>query len=424
MPGIVNVVLDLREADRIPETADDFLSLWTEIEDRLRGTCLQAAPGWRVETANWGTCGLLLAEPEAAPAQVADDTPFAVRAVLEPSRIGYKCQTCARRGRETYGPFICERCPSEGQQNRVCDHHAIILDGSFRATCPQHPPICPCDATATFWCRGRGCRAAKAYCDRHRCYHPGDRATSYCPACYTAQFPACGHPGCDATGSLACEYVSPDSMSQCRARICTLHAFRWQVFGPHRRGLVLCLDHWRRLRRLSHGDLTFQIVASSCSRDNTPGKRRNGAREYGNSRLPRLSVVRHIFINTLGEALDMRALNALFTELQDRLDNTGLQGRMRRRLEQQEKIRAQDTQTFLTDLGKGYDHFARLQRHLTAQGQRDLASRVSFSDFRQKSNILWVRVPPDLTRSFKGRHGANIKALSDALGLTVMVESK
>lgn len=423
MPDLVDLVLDLRSAHRIPANADDFLSLWTELEQRLYGACLQSSPAWQVETENWGTCGLLLADPAAAPDRVTGDTPFTVRSVLEPSQIRHKCASCGERGQEVYGPFICEACKSEGRAERVCDRHAVILNGSFRATCPRHSPVCSCGSSATFWCRGRDCRGAKAHCDKHRRYHPGDHAISYCPACYTKEFPACGHVGCDLTGSLSCEYVNQDSLIRCTARACSKHAFRWQVFGPHRRGPVLCLDHARVLRRLSREQLVFQIAASSCARDGAGGKP-SGARGHGPANLPRLSVVRHIFINTRSEKLDIEFLDRLFSHLQGGLRDTGFEGRMYRSLKKQEQSRELEVKKARQDRIQGEEYFAQLQQILVAEGKADLASRIAYSDFRQKANLLYVHVPPDLIGPFKGKQGNNIKNLSRALGPTVKVEDK
>ena len=150
MPQTVNLVLDLQNASRQPSTASDFLSLWEALEGRLHGASLQGSASWQVDIPSWGTCGLLLADPEDAPHLVTEETPFVVRSVLEPSRVFYKCATCAAAWREAYGPFICASCKDEGAPERVCDEHAVILDGSFRATCPRHSPAPPA---------GRGVRA-------------------------------------------------------------------------------------------------------------------------------------------------------------------------------------------------------------------------------------------------------------------------
>src|SRR5262249_31692292 len=100
MPETVDLVLDLQNANRQPDTASDFLNLWEALEGRLHGASLQGSASWQVDIPTWGTCGLLLADPAAAPRVVTEETPFVVRSVLEPSRVFYKCATCLAGGRE------------------------------------------------------------------------------------------------------------------------------------------------------------------------------------------------------------------------------------------------------------------------------------------------------------------------------------
>jgi hypothetical protein len=425
MPDTVDLVLDLRRAQRVPKTAADFLGLWADLEERLRGASLQGSACWEVDAPRWGTCGLLLTEPAAAPGLVTDETMFVVRSVLEPSQVHYQCASCAERGTTEYGPFTCEQCKSEGTAERVCDSHAVILDGSFRATCPRHAPECSeCGVRATFWCWGPGCQKKQAHCDAHRRYHPGDQAISYCLACYDVRFPECGHVGCRNTGSLACEYVAQEGLRPCDARACSLHAFWWQVFGPHRRSPVLCLDHQRALPRFSREHLAFEIVATSCGRDSIRASRRDGTQQRGGPVLPRLSSVRHIFINTRGEAPSLAMLNSLFTQLQNGLQASGAEGRLRRALERQAASREQEVAEERRDRIRGEELFARLQQILAGQGKHGLASRISLSYFRQRSSLLWVRVPEDLKGAFIGEHHRNVNRLSELLGVTVRVEKR
>lgn len=424
MPETINIVLDLRESRRLPGSASDFLNLWDELEERMRGASLQGSPSWQIDTPTWGVCGLLLADPSAAPGLVTDETPFVVRSVLEPSLVHYKCATCLESGREEYGPFICHACTAEGAKDRVCDQHAVLLDGSFRATCPRHRPSCSsCGNTATFWCRGQKCHGTTAHCDRHRRSHPGDQAISYCPECYAVKFPECIQGGCTATGSLACDFVSHGTLKRCGARACSEHAFRWQIFGPHRRGPVLCPDHNRVLLTLSREQLVFQIIATASGLDDRRSGH-GGARQQGSWGLPRLSIVRHIFLNTLREALPAALLNTLFMRLQHTLADTGFEGRMRRALERQEKSRIGEVEAEAVAEEEGLAHFGRLQQLLIQKGRYDLASSITFSDYRKRANILRVRVPQELVGQFYGRQGSTIKSLSQELGLTVKREEK
>jgi hypothetical protein len=425
MPQAVNIVLDLQNASRQPSTASDFLSLWQALEEQLHGASLQGSASWQVDVPPWGTCGLLLADPEDAPRLVTEQTPFVVRSVLEPSRVLYKCATCTAAGREAYGPFICASCKDERTPERVCDEHVVLLDGSFRATCPRHSPTCSTCGTGTagtFWCRGPNCRGSLAHCDRHRRSHPGDQAIGYCPACYAVKFPECGHPGCTATGSLACEFVDQDTFRRCGTRACSEHAYRWQVLGPHRRGPVLCLGHKQALPRLSREQLTFQIVATVGAKGG-PGPR-DGARPGSSPGLPGLFTIRHIFVNTRNEALPVGLLNMLFTQLQHSLGSNGLAARMRNNLERQEKRRLSDVGQEAADERQGRAYFARLQQILARDGKLELANAITYSYFRQRSGILWVRVPDHMIGLFIGRQGSTIRSLSQRLGVTVQREEK
>jgi hypothetical protein len=430
MAETIDIVLDLRESRRVPGSAGDFLGLWGELEERMQGASLQGSPSWQIDTPTWGLCGLLLADPSAAPGLVTEETPFVVRSVLEPPRLIYKCATCLKSGREEYGPFTCHACRAEKAADRICDQHVILLDGGFRASCPRHRPVCPsCGNTAIFWCRGPKCKGTTAHCDRHRRSHPGDQAVSYCPECYGIAFPACGHQGCTATGSLACHFVDQGSLKRCGARACSYHAYRWQVLGPHKRGPVLCPDHKRALATLSREQLVFQIVATASGLDSQragPGARghQGGTRQQGGVVLPRLSIVRHIFLNTRNEALPIDRLDMLFGQLQRSLGDTGFAGRMRRGLERQEAGRRGAVGDAAADRQEGLMHFARLQQALSRMGKYELANGITFSDFRKRANILRVYVPAGFEGQFFGRQGSTIKSLSQELGVTVKREEK
>ena len=140
--------------------------------------------------------------------------------------------------------------------------------------------------------------------------------------------------------------------------------------------------------------------------------------------MPKLSIVRHIFINTRKEALPVALLNTLFTQLQHALGDIGFEGRMRRALERQEGGRIGEEDGEEAAMREGRAHFGRLQQLLVQKGKYDLASGITFSDYRKRANILRVHVPPDLVGQFYGRQGSNIKSLSQELGLTVRREEK
>jgi hypothetical protein len=187
---------------------------------------------------------------------------------------------------------------------------------------------------------------------------------------------------------------------------------------------VLCLEHKRGLPRLSREHLVFEIVATACARDGNRASRRDGAQQRRGPLLPRLSTVRHIVLNTRAEALSLALLDSLFTQLQSGLNASGGEGRLQRALERQQASRKEEVEEERRDAARGEELFARLQQILAGQDKHALASRISLSYFRQRSGLLWVRVPDDLLGSFIGEHHRNINSLSGALGVTVRVEKR
>lgn len=411
MADQVDVVIDVRSLARPPADPDEFLRLWSQIEAGLIGQRLNGGRRHRIEINGSGHCELWLADPGQSLAVTGPETRFAVRAVIQPAQVRHRCTTCDRAAVETYGPFLCEGCGTTDQPGRVCDRHAVILDGNLIATCPAHAPRCDCGRPATFRCRGKRCGGRAAHCDQHRTRHPSDPDVSYCGPCHADRYPACSHGGCGDTGQIACEQVAEIGFRPCGQRVCARHALRWQVFGPHRRGLGLCPLHAPSLRTMTREQFVFQLVAGTATRR---------ARQP----LPRLSIVRHIFINARDEVLDMRVIDALFEGLQRRLGGGRFEVAMRQLLERQQAVRAEDVRQFGDDVDKGRTHFARMQQILQSQGRHELAQAVVFADFRPRANILFVRIPPEHAGRFIGTKHATINALSAALGVNVQVERR
>lgn len=411
MADQVDLVIDVRPLAQPPNSPEDFLRLWSEIESWLVGRRLDADRRHRVELTGAGHCELWLADPAQATPVADAHTRFAIRSIIEPAQVRHRCTTCERAGEQSYGPFLCEGCGTAEQPGRVCDRHAVILDGSLLATCAAHAPRCACGRAATFRCRGRRCAGRTAHCDQHRVRHPSNPNVSYCEPCYADQYPACSQQGCRGTGQIACEQVDESRFTSCGRRACARHAQRWQVFGPHRRGLGLCPQHAPTLRTMSRERFVFQLVAGTAAR---PGRQS----------LPRLSIVRHIFINARDEVLDMRTIDKLFAGLQRRLGGSRFEGTMRHLLERQQALRDEDVRQFELDGEAGRTHFNRLQQMLRSQGRAELAEAVTFADFRPRSNILFVRVPPEHAGRFIGAKHATINALSAALGVKIQVERR
>ncbi|MFD9123495.1 KH domain-containing protein [Kitasatospora sp. NPDC059571] len=414
MTTSIPVLLDVRGYQEVPTDAQGYRALWTKLEPRLTHVDPHERQPLQLGFGELGTVAVQLLDPEANPTHFGPDTAFAVRGILEPAYVRYICGTCKQHGDSAYGPFLCHTCKDEKRSERICDRHVVLLDGGLRALCPRHAPECECGQPGTYWCDGPGCRRRRAWCDSHRRHHPGDARTSYCPKCYAQNFPACSSRGCVQTGILRCEHVPPRDM--CRNRVCASHAARWQIYGPHKRGLVLCPDHMRGLGQLSREDLIFQIVASTAQR--SIHRRRMPAR------LPRLSVVRHIFINVRNEALDVAVLDELFSVVRRQLSGSQRDVAMASLMDVHAEVRQQDLARFTDEHAEGRRHFESLLTLLRADGQADLASGIAFSDYRPKVNKLFVRVPPDLAGLFIGRRGATIRSLNQRLGVTLELEKR
>lgn len=419
--AVVPVSLDVREYTEPLDGPDAYRALWDRVEPYLLRVDPREPRPLRLDLGPEGSLTLQFLDPVGNPDTLGPGHRFAVRGIRERPQIRYACAHCARQGTTEYGPFRCHAChenPAGATETRLCDRHVVILDGPFRTVCPAHAPTCPeCAKPGTFWCDGATCRKKQAWCDDHRRAHPGDARTSYCPGCYAVRFPDCAVGGCANTGHLRCEYTA-SAGGRCRNRTCAGHAGRWQIYGPHKRGLVVCPEHWSGLRRLSREDLVFQIVAATAAR------RRLGERSSVPAVLPRLSVVRHILIHVRNEALDMGVIDGLFTGLRKRLGSGRDDAAMARLVDDHARTRAQDLRVFEDEHAQGRRHFAALVRLLAAEGKQELADRITFSDFRSKANKLFVRVPEEYKGRFIGRGGAGIAGLSRRLGIILELEKR
>lgn len=419
-PAPVPVSLDVREYREPLPDADAYLALWQRIEPHLLHVDPREGRSLRLDLGDRGALTLQLLDPAGNPDAFGPGTQFAVRGILETARVRYACGPCAAAGSRTYGPFQCHVCNEEKGKDggtRLCDRHVVILEGAFRTVCPDHTPACPaCGRPGVFWCDGSGCKNRKAWCAAHRVPHPGDARTSYCWGCFDDRFPTCVAPRCGQTGYLRCEHVRSGGGGTCPHRVCAAHAGRWQIYGPHRRGLALCPAHIAGLRGMSREDVVFQIVAATALR--------RRSRADGPALLPRLSVVRHILIHVRNEVLDMGVVDALFTRLRATAGSTGAGAEMATLLDAHARVREQDLTVFRGDQEVGRRHYEALLRMLVAAGRGQLAERLSFSDFKPKSNVLYVRVPPDVAGLFIGRGGSGIRDLGARLGVTLKVEKR
>ncbi|MGW1913682.1 KH domain-containing protein [Streptomyces sp. NPDC002076] len=422
----VPVMLDLRAHRKVPGSPDGYVELWERLEPVLVTVDPRSGPRVRLDFGEEGEVGVWFLSPATAPVPFSAATPFAVRGVLEPPAVRYSCDTCRASGTTTYAPFTCTGCGTKERPGRVCDAHAVFLEGSLRASCARHVPTCRCGRPARSWCGGPRCRSGRAWCGDHLVAHPGDASLAYCVDCHAERFPACERPGCPATGHIRCEHRTLDDARACGRRVCGEHVMRWQIYGSRSKGLALCSRHHRDLRGSAPEALVALVVAGTVARSQA----RRGSRYEGRRAafLPRIGIVRHIFINTRQLVLDMGAVDALFVRLQDDLrrrgarDGGNLVQTALRLLDEQAASRREDVQRFRDSHEEGRGHFARLRTLLQQSGKHELADAVTFSDYRRKSNILFVRVPQEMRSRFIGTGGAVIKDLRTRLGINIQLE--
>ncbi len=315
----VEIMLDLRGYERRLQGPAAFIEFWEKLSPALQGRPLVADKPYELEHGSGSIRFTVIRNP---PAQVTDQTRFAVHSLLEPPQLKYTCDLCRNEKRNVYGPFVCPLCKDAGGDGRVCDNHVVILDGSMRSVCRTHAPQCACGTPATFWCQGPECRRRKAWCDTHRKRHRNDPDHSYCEQCYAQLFPACEHAGCASVGTLACEFIDSKTLEPCERRACPSHMQRWQVHGPDEEGLALCSRH-RGVRLLADDGLIFQIILGTATRR---------LRLPRSPQLPTLQSVRHILRKARGRSYDLHEIARLFEGFKVHLDKGSALGRELARL--------------------------------------------------------------------------------------------
>lgn len=268
---------------------------------------------------------------------------------------------------------------------------------------------CRCGEPAIFFCPGPLCDGAVAHCGRHRRAHPGGLAAGYCLDCHDEVFPACVTADCAITAIIACEFVAGTGLRACARRACPGHAWRWQIFGPHQRGLGLCPEHGARLQTLTTHQLVFQIVAGTAGRP-------------GGARLPSLGALRATFVNVRGQLLDPCSADDLYTGLASSLGDSPLEQRMRRLIGQDSAQRAADIAELHHAEAAGEKHITRLRQAMRDRGHHDLAESVRLSAFQHRADLLFVRMPQALLGRLLGPGGSTLRGLSAELGVEIRVE--
>ncbi|WP_410610286.1 KH domain-containing protein [Amycolatopsis sp. lyj-109] len=404
----VELVLDLRELRNSPTDQEGFARLWADLEPALTGRDLRRRPVHELDGAD-GTVRLEVVRLPSGTTVAGPDTTFAVVAVRERPKIRYRCRHCT--GKSEYAPFVCKSCPSDDNDNRVCDRHVVILDGALVATCRDHRPSCHgCGEPAEFRCAGRACRRERAWCRTHRRPHPRDADLDFCPSCYEDAFPRCESPSCTDLGSVRCEYFTRD-LRRCPRRMCTRHAQRWQVFGGERVGLGRCAAH-RTVKAVPPADLLFQIVTGA-------GRRRR------KERLPSLSGFGYTLRNCEHGKLarDYPAIDRILQALE------------------REAGRDPATATAITEARPGWDRQLAEAEEDRREGERlveelrgivspKLARVIRLGEYKRASQrrensrkaMLFVEVPPHLKGLFIGPKGSNIRSYRERLKVDVQFE--
>lgn len=406
----VEVLLDLRGYSRRIGGPEGFIALWEELAPALKGRPLITGRPYSLESRSGTISFTVIRNPVS---QVSEDTRFAVHSLLEPPSVRYTCDSCQAEGKTVYGPFICPTCRDSGQDGRVCDNHVLILDGAMRSFCRTHAPRCECGAAATFWCQGPECRRRKAWCDAHRKHHRNDPDHAYCPGCYAVLYPDCERNGCANVGTLACEFVDVNTMRPCGRHACPSHMQRWQVYGPDAEGLALCNQH-RGVRSLDDQALISQIILAT------------GARRFRLHRsppLPTLQSIRHILRKARNRIYDLGEIGRLFENFHVNFGtHSALRNEVSGLLKQHSDRRQRDMERDQSEKQQGLVIFERIRQLLAARGQNELAQLVRFSDYRPRSNLIFVIVPDALAGRFIGPGGRNIKELCAAINVDIKLE--
>jgi hypothetical protein len=412
----VEIVLNLLEYQERLKTPDDYLLFWNKVSVGLLGQPLAIGKTHSLESSQ-GKVGLTIISVPVGFSVVTQNTRFAIHSVLEPPDLRYKCSVC-----QSYGPF---RCVEKNCENRICEKHAIILDGSMRAYCPTHAPICKGSGkNATFWCDGPRCHSRVAWSDQYRIQHPNDIDHWFCPDCYKIQFPSCSIPSCTLTGTTRCEYIDKISGKSCDHSLCNKHAKLWQIYGPHKLGVVLCSEH-TNIKQLSEAEILYQMVAITARRVTI---RRSNRRRQNQDfiDLPSLMSMRHIYINAKNQLIAPSELDKRLELLKNGLQASGNQSsqEMGILIEKNKQKRNRELQTFASDQQQGQDIFYKLQEKLRLQGEDILVSNLRFADYRPNKKILFVYLDSQYRGRLVGKEGAKIKPLQEYLGVRIQFEDK
>jgi hypothetical protein len=406
----VEIELNLLNYEDQLKRPADYLRFWDQLSTGLQGNKLVAGKTHFLESHNKGKIGLTIIAVPQGFSVVTKDTRFAIHSVLEQPNLRYKCSVC-----RSYGPF---RCGEKTCDKRLCDQHAVILDGNMRAYCPEHAPKCKGSGTkATFWCDGPRCRGRVAWSDTYRVRHPNDPDHWYCPDCYALEFPPCSIQTCEDTGTTRCEYIYESTGESCNRSLCNKHVKRWQIYGPHKLGVALCSEH-ANIKQQTERNILYQMVVVTVKRNS----KRRRYREY----LPSLMSIRHIFINAKNEVYDPVDINHRLDRLEQefRASNGKFAQDMAKLIQQSKPRRKQDIDRFGGQQLQGQTIFRKLQEKLVLQGEDIVVANLRFSDYRPRNKLLFIYLDQQYRGRLIGRGGTKIKQLQQELDVRIKFEDK
>jgi hypothetical protein len=414
------LALDLRKAEWAPLSPDDYREFWGRNVHQLVNFELSLHQVVPLRDRQVGEFTLQVTQLPKSFEHVTPSTPFAIHSVLERRQVNFACRCCEKNDVQRHAPLACATCaessggaapvaPSEGASPRVCEAHAVILEGALRAFCPAHAPRCECGATAAGFCFGPACKehSGVAFCEPHLRPHPNVPSVYFCIACYEALFPPCLSAGCPSVATIRCSHWL-DTQTACGKSFCAEHALRWQVYGPEGVGLARCEEHGD-LRTLTNEGLIFQLAASALV------EQRN--------RLPSLQTVTHILMRPRGHRYALAEVNQLFADVRARRDvSQPFEARMIALIDSHEASRQEDLQRDEDEKALGRPFFEELKNELRRRNLRELADGIIFADFRPQQNCLYIRPGERLRGRLREAGSERIQELSPIIGARILFE--
>lgn len=264
----IDVILDLRESSfQFDEREKPFIQLirfWNVIAKDLIGKTI--IPGQRlVVNSQKGPFSLLILDTHGT-SVISETVKINVVDVERNPEIRHACKECKKNNKITFGPFFCPVCREQKTADRLCEAHSHFLENKFTAYCMDHVPHCQCRENcpeiASFECDS----CHRTFSDRWKKYDPNDPLTILCQTCYAFKFELCEDckkEGKKRLGRVRCAFPIGNNDERHNKRICAIdHAHFWQIWGPHWQGIILCEEHFQRLRFASITELLWMMVSA------------------------------------------------------------------------------------------------------------------------------------------------------------------